>query len=634
MGVDWMRSPSRRSAMKTGTPWPPRLAALLLVAVLAALGLLASRPLGASKPSAAAPARGDSGGETYYESVDVDVVSVEVVATDRSGRPVAGLTRGDFEVYEDGKPVVLTNFLSSVEDAIAAGRPVGGPDASLAPATRSADQALSFAVFVDNENLTAAARAPVLAALDGFLQSHARPGDHVLLARYDGGMKVTQPAATRAALAQAMGQLRTDTTHGGLAVEDQRRILQAKADLAEGGAPDQVIEAGELSEDAQLAGAIDVQRGKRGLAALADFISSLAGLPGRKALVIVTGAFAIDADPVLARLADHANTNRVTLYLLGAVEPPAAGAFRAPTAIGDNPFAAGDALSGALHSVADRTGGLTAANLADPSGFLERVRADIGNYYSLGFTPEHPRDGKVHRLAVRVRNRSDLSLRYRSTYEDRSGDQRVTSETLSTLLLGVGDNPLGVRLTLGQAAPPAKGLQDQVERAEAPPGAAGPRILPLVVHLPLDKLVLIPQERYLEGRVTLFVGTRDDRGRLSAVTRVDAPVRVGNDRLLDALGQSFDYRLDVRLRAGEQMVAVGVRDEIGHLDSIASAPIGESAVRAGGFTMPDSTSREAAKEAAKGGVKPPKPPTRPPAPPPSPSPNPNSSSAGRPPDGQ
>ncbi len=491
------------------------------------------------------------------------MVNVEVVATDGSGRPVAGLTRNDFELYEDGRPVAASNFLSSVEDALAAGRPVG-PEGTIAPATRSADQALSFAVFVDNENLTATARRPVLAALDAFLHRHVGAGDRVLLARYDGGMKVSQPAASPAALAAAMRELLTDATHGGLAVEDQRRIRQARADLAEGGGPDDAIEMGELNEDAQLAGAIDVQRGRRGLGALADFITSLSGLPGRKALVIVTGAFAVDADPLLARLADHANTNRVTLYVLGAVEPPAAGAFRSPTEIGDNPFAAVAALTGALHSVADRTGGLTASNLADPLSFLEQVRGDVSTYYSLGFTPDHRRDGKIHRLAVRIRGRGDLTLRYRGTYEDRSGDQRLTSETVSTLLLGRGENPLGVRLSLGE---PALG---KLARGLAPRRTT----LPIVVHVPLDKLVLVPQERFHEGRLTLWVGTRDDHGRVSPLTRLDAPVRIGNDKLLNAIGQSVDYRVEVPLRPGEQIVAVGVRDEIGHLDSTASAPIG------------------------------------------------------------
>jgi len=548
--------------MKPGLPGVlPLLAALLPLAPL--LGppapLAASAPPVAGALAAADAATAPDAGETYYESIDVDVVNVEVVATDRSGRPVAGLTRGDFELYEDGRPVAVTNFLSSVEDALAAGRPVGGPDGAIGPATRSPDQALSFAVFVDNENLTATARRPVLAALDAFLRRHAAAGDHVILARYDGGLRLSQPSPTPAAIGAAMAEMMTDATHGGLAVEDQRRIQRARADLEEGSDRQGAVVAGELAEDAQLSAGVDVQSGRRGLAALAEFVSSLAGLPGRKALVVVTGAFADDADPLVLRLADHANTNRVTVYVLGAVEPPAAGAIRDPAAIGDNPFAAVDALTGALHAVADHTGGLSAANLSDPLSFLEQVRSEIGTYYSLGFTPGHPRDGKVHRLAVRLRGRGDLALRYRATYEDRSGDQRVTSETLSTLVLGMGENPLGVRLSLGE-----------------PAAGAGPASLPIVVHVPLDRLVLVPQERFHEGKLTLLIATRDERGRIARLTRVAAPVRVGNDKLLSAAGKSIDYRLEVPLLPGGQTVAVGVRDEIGHLDSTAAIPVGPS----------------------------------------------------------
>jgi len=349
----------------------------------------------------------------------------------------------------------------------------------------------------------------------------------------------------------------TDATHGGLAVEDQKRIQRARAGLEEAGERGAIV-ASELAEDAQLAGDVDVQSGRRGLAALTDFVGSLAGLSGRKALVVVTGAFAADADPLVLRLADRANTNRVTVYVLGAVEPPAAGTFRDPTAIGDNPFAAADALTGALHAVADRTGGQTAANLADPLAFLEGVRQEVGTYYSLGFTPGHRRDGKVHRLAVRLRGRSDLALRYRTTYEDRSGDQRVTSETLSALVLGVGENPLGVRLSLGEPAAAGRAAQS----------------LPVVVHVPLDRLVLLPQERFHEGKLTLLVATRDGRGRIAALTRLAAPVRIGNDQRLSAAGRSVDYRLEVPLLPGGQTVAVGVRAEIGHIDSTAAMPVG------------------------------------------------------------
>ncbi len=44
------------------------------------------------------------------EALDVRVVKVEVAVADRSGLPVAGLTEGDFEVLEDGRPVPIADF--------------------------------------------------------------------------------------------------------------------------------------------------------------------------------------------------------------------------------------------------------------------------------------------------------------------------------------------------------------------------------------------------------------------------------------------------------------------------------------------------------------------------------------------
>jgi VWFA-related protein len=41
---------------------------------------------------------------------NVTVVEVDVVVTDRSGRPVRGLRRDDFDISEDGRPVEIATF--------------------------------------------------------------------------------------------------------------------------------------------------------------------------------------------------------------------------------------------------------------------------------------------------------------------------------------------------------------------------------------------------------------------------------------------------------------------------------------------------------------------------------------------
>ncbi|MCY4560565.1 MAG: hypothetical protein OXF79_30205, partial [Chloroflexi bacterium] len=48
-------------------------------------------------------------GETFVDTIDVQVVEVDAVVTDRRGRPVSGLQREDFELFVDGEFVEIAN---------------------------------------------------------------------------------------------------------------------------------------------------------------------------------------------------------------------------------------------------------------------------------------------------------------------------------------------------------------------------------------------------------------------------------------------------------------------------------------------------------------------------------------------
>ena len=50
---------------------------------------------------------------------NIDLVDVDVVVTDGEGRPVTGLTKEDFDIREDGKPVALQTFVArAATDAV------------------------------------------------------------------------------------------------------------------------------------------------------------------------------------------------------------------------------------------------------------------------------------------------------------------------------------------------------------------------------------------------------------------------------------------------------------------------------------------------------------------------------------
>src|SRR3954453_9089951 len=81
--------------------------------------------------------------------VDVNVVNVDVTVTDRSGKPIMNLTRDDFDVFEDGKPMKVSNF-SMIEKTV---RSVTTTPSSQQAATSPSAVNRKLMILVDNNYL-------------------------------------------------------------------------------------------------------------------------------------------------------------------------------------------------------------------------------------------------------------------------------------------------------------------------------------------------------------------------------------------------------------------------------------------------------------------------------------------------
>ena len=78
----------------------------------AAITLLIANPLFGqqnSQPSPNSASEGQSG-DQYTFKLNVNRVVVDVVVTDQNAKPVRGLTKQDFSIYEDGKPQNIVSF--------------------------------------------------------------------------------------------------------------------------------------------------------------------------------------------------------------------------------------------------------------------------------------------------------------------------------------------------------------------------------------------------------------------------------------------------------------------------------------------------------------------------------------------
>ncbi|HSN86945.1 MAG TPA: VWA domain-containing protein [Thermoanaerobaculia bacterium] len=518
--------------------------------------------------------------QPFNEAIDVKVVNVEVYVTDRDGRRVQGLGREDFELLEDGKRMEIVNFAEVSE------RAPSSP--ALAPAEGTAPEAvppppsppierdrLHLLVYVDNFNLTPFTRNRVLRQLRAFLDETVQPDDRLMLVTHDEGLHVRVPfTAGKDALLTELVKLEKLAARGAL---NDHHARQVRSFIQETGCDD------ELKRDQVLSAARSYAQTSYNnvalsLNALQGLIESLSGIEGRKAILYVSNGLSfrpgedvymlvdaicgrqpsfslVDVSTRLRELTATANAARVTFYTLEAAglrsstSASAETQFNSYTAEMD--FMKNADVQDVIYNLASETGGRAVLNATSIAPDLARIASDLRSYYSLGYTPAHKADGRTHQLKVKVK-REGVQVHHRTTYRDSSREEVLASRVQTVLLHGFEDNPLSAQLEFISSEPEKKGRH----------------LVTLRLRIPFSKLVLLSQEGFWGGKLTLWVGTRDTAGRMAPVRSVEIPVRIPAPKGGEPLSGAFVYDIRMTMAGkGEQTVAVGIRDDLGQTAS-------------------------------------------------------------------
>ena len=212
----------------------------------------------------------------FTAAVDVQVVNLEVYATDREGRPVTDLSNADFKVFEDGKPVELTHF-----SRIEGGSPVSEGAAAASPVEREkAIPGLRLVVFLDQSRIGVMSRRNAVNQLARVLQETLKPEDQVMVVAYDGANRILLPFTTsRKALWEALAKTDTVSARQLLARSEREDVFQQlQYDAKEG----PCLFSEELYTPYAEKAHSEVLQMMRSLEV---FVDSLAGVPGRKAIL-------------------------------------------------------------------------------------------------------------------------------------------------------------------------------------------------------------------------------------------------------------------------------------------------------------------------------------------------------------
>ncbi len=552
---------------------------------LVLLALIWSWPLWAQSEGtpAAAP---------FVDHVRVAVVELEVFVTDKKGNPIEDLKASDFEVYEDGRPVALSHFRPpQAPPAPAQAQPkprltIPGSEeeAALEEAAEraAANDPHYLVVYIDNLNIKPFERNRVFRSLRSFLGREVQPNRKIALVSYTRSLKERVPFTNDpSVISRGLLELERETALGNTREAERNDTLRQieEADSASFAISQARLYAGSYHNDTMFT--ID---------ALRETVDSLAGLPGRKALLYVSGGvpevpgeelfYAIqdkfkdsstlmearefDAGRRFQELGHLANTNGVTFYTLDAA------GLRAPSAASASRNVISSAaqldshhihnLQAPLIQLARDTGGRSIINTNDPTDQLLEARRDFDSFYSLAYQPSHAGDGRYHRIEVKVQ-RKGTRVRHRRGYRGRSLEQRMSDATMAALLFREYQNPMQLEVTVGEI----RRSDDQY-------------LVPITLRVPIDDVVFLERGPLQEASLEVFFSALDAEGGMSPVQQARVPLQIESARMEEAAGKRFGYEFNLTMRGGSHRVAIGLYDNLGGGESYVIGDV-EVAVR-------------------------------------------------------
>jgi VWFA-related protein len=572
----------------------------------------------------------------FGEALEVNVVNVDVYAVDKDGHRVTGLGKDDFELFEDGKKVAVSNF-----EAVA-----GGPSRSAVPgAPHAAGDAprdeLSLVVYFDDFNIRPAHRARAVRQLRELLTRQLDPGIRVMLVTDDPGLHVRFPfTRDPAVIATGLREIESLPAHGDQIDRDSKQAFEESMDLQKISLADPVDPVPcpqNIVTPARTFAGARRQEVLRTLRALTVMVNSLSGVPGRKALLHVSDGIPLNPGEEIfqfllelcggsgtAGIGDTPKPRNPTGSKFGPdkLDPdtvydslslgPKSYQAASQAMLDAQTFSVGKELRAlAAHANAQRVtlytlqaSGLEAP-FAAPAGSGPEDRlfqfASIGT--SLRMNHREPLQLLADATGGRAildtndflpdlaRMREDLDSFYSLGFTPaHTGDGREHKIEVRARRPGLRlryrqsyrDKPALERVVDRTLAALFYGIEDNplaitIEVGEPAPVEGGQYAVPVRLKIPLFKLaILSQQDQVYTGKLRILVAVRDEVGS-APVRQVEVPLNIPRKEVLSALGQYYIYTLTLKLRPGLQHVAVAVRDEIATTTSYLSRPVNVNA---------------------------------------------------------
>jgi VWFA-related protein len=511
------------------------------------------------------------------ENIDVRVIDVDVIVTDRRGNFVPGLKAEDFEIYENGVKKAISNFYevegnrakNIVADEV--GAKVENRPAAEEPVAEEMKRRIIF--YVDNLSLNPFNRNRVFEQMKTFVKEVMRPGDEAMIATYNRSMKVRVPFTRDASQIESILDSLARESGLGVNVSSERKSTEDR--IRDASSYDEaIVTARTYASSVEH----DLRQSTSSINAL---MSTLAGVEGKKILVLTSEGFPMqpgremfyfideigrekgwsnvgssmlqamnfDGASLIQSIAKTANANDITMYtvhaagLTGGSEMSAEHARPTPIMVS---HAATSNTTESMQLMAQMTGGLASVQTNNFAEAFRRIGRDLDAYYSIGYRAGTERVDRQRYLEVRTKNK-EYRARARQTFVEKSVFAEMSDRVVANLLYRVKDNDLGILARMGQSIPTEDGLFR----------------VPLEIHIPLDKLTLMPQgETVYAGGFDVYVVVGNKDNDMSDVARKTHQIQVPASEIKNIGGKFYTYTLELLMERGLNRISVGVVDQI------------------------------------------------------------------------
>ncbi|HET8773823.1 MAG TPA: VWA domain-containing protein [Thermoanaerobaculia bacterium] len=552
-----------------------------------ALCLCFAVPLGAQQPA-------------LSEKVEVRLIEVDAVVTDRKGNAVSGLKAEDFEILENGRPQAVTNFTEVQDGVDVTARATGAQVEGGTPATPQR-QPRSIVILVDALPIRGRPRRTLFADLNALVEKTMGEGDRgqVLTWHDRGGLRPLTPmtrarAEILAALTKAEGTLQAEPQD--LTAGAEAEWFREMAAVPEPGGT-RFDGEGNVTESARQLASQNLALMRRKTAAFQRVVAGMAEPAHRNVLVYVSGAFPMnagapgvaslqarmdlsesadyDTGPMLEAIARTANSNGVIVYALrpdlsSAVSrirtAPSPAFFEMDTDIDRSPvtpFLTDMSLeqtlmqndAQALSLLTTATGGTLAVGTSAIKDAVDRIARDLGSYYTLAYRAAADGSDRERRIEVRSRNRKHV-VRTRQTILDRSDETRTRDLLVARLFEAGGE---------GQ-------IEFEIEA-----GAAQAGVIPIELTIPVEQLRFEPEGEELAADFSVLLVAGRDIGQITRLIDQTKRVTVPKDKKPAGVVR-YQFQLQTGA-ARSTRVSVAVFDEKAGLAGIETIEVAGGEVR-------------------------------------------------------